>query len=371
MSTKLRSPLGPGEAAPWFRAPVLNGSDAYAFDTAGGRPVLMLLFGTAANPACAEALAKMEARRALFDDRSACFFGVSVDRSDVDAKRLRPQLPGIRFFLDHDRAVSRAFGALADEAGNYRGHWLLLDHSLRVVARYPIAQSDAALDAFEALVASPPAQDFAPVLVVPDLLEPDMCRGLIDLYLADGGEDSGFMRDVGGVTKLLLDPKHKVRRDCSIEEPELARQLNLRIMHRLVPMIARAFSFQATRVERLIVGCYDAASGGHFRPHRDNTALGTAHRRFAVTVNLNAEEYEGGDLRFPEFGPRTYRAPTGGAIVFSCALLHEATPVTKGTRYAFLPFLYDEAGAQLREKNSRFLEGELANYKATQDVRVG
>ena len=124
-------------------------------------------------------------------------------------------------------------------------------------------------------------------------------------------------------------------------------------------------------VERLLVGCYEAESGGHFRAHRDNTTRGTAHRRFAVTVNLNAEEYEGGDLLFPEFGPRTYRAPTGGAIVFSCALLHQAMPVTKGRRFAFLPFLYDEEGAAERERNARFMEGDLANYRAADDVPVG
>ena len=30
--------------------------------------------------------------------------------------------------------------------------------------------------------------------------------------------------------------------------------------------------------------------------------------------------------------------------MFSCSLLHEATRVTRGRRYAFLPFLYDAAG---------------------------
>ena len=43
--------------------------------------------------------------------------------------------------------------------------------------------------------------------------------------------------------------------------------------------------------------------------------------------------------------------PTGGAVVFSCSLLHEATPVTSGKRYAFLPFLYDEEGARIGQKN--------------------
>ena len=61
-----------------------------------------------------------------------------------------------------------------------------------------------------------------------------------------------------------------------------------------------------------------------------------------------SEGFTGGDLRFPEFGPRCYRPPTGGAVVFCCSLLHEVTPVTAGVRYAFLPFLYDEAGERLR-----------------------
>jgi predicted 2-oxoglutarate/Fe(II)-dependent dioxygenase YbiX len=135
-------------------------------------------------------------------------------------------------------------------------------------------------------------------------------------------------------------------------------------------MVNRAFSFNATRVERLLVGCYEAETGGHFRAHRDNTTKGTAHRRFAVTINLNAEDYEGGDLNFPEFGPRLYRAPTGGAIAFSCSLLHRATPVARGRRFAFLPFLYDDAGAALRERNAGFLEGEAAYYRADQDVVV-
>jgi len=116
-------------------------------------------------------------------------------------------------------------------------------------------------------------------------------------------------------------------------------------------------------MERYIVACYEAGAG-HFRPHRDNTTSGTAHRRFAVTINLNADDYDGGDLHFPEYGQRTYRAPTGGAIVFSCSMLHEATPVTRGKRYAFLPFLYDEVAAKQREANNRFLDPSLGDYSS-------
>ena len=371
MTAPRKSLLGLGEAAPFFTCPTLGGKIPYVFDTAAGRPLLLLFFGTAANDKVRAALATMAARRALFDDRRAAFFGISVDPADVSEGRIHAQLPGIRFFLDHDRSISRMYGAAeAAPSEVYRGHWLLLDRTLRVRGRFPLAGSEAALDALAALVAAPPMPDWAPVVAVPDIFEPDLCRRLIDLYEADGGSESGFMRDVGGITRLLVDPRHKVRRDYLVEDPELARALNLRIIHRLLPMVKRAFQYQATRVERLLVGCYEAETGGHFRAHRDDTSLGTAHRRFAVTINLNAGDYEGGDLMFPEYGPRTYCAPTGGAVVFSCSLLHRAMPVTKGRRFAFLPFLYDDEGAKLREENTRFLEGDLANYRADQDVVV-
>jgi predicted 2-oxoglutarate/Fe(II)-dependent dioxygenase YbiX len=111
------------------------------------------------------------------------------------------------------------------------------------------------------------------------------------------------------------------------------------------------------------VSCYDSSSGGYFRAHRDNTTKGTAHRRFAVTINLNVGEYEGANLVFPEFGSRAYCAPTGGAVVFSCSLLHEVLPVTKGRRYAFLPFLYDDAAAKIREANGQYLDESLGTYR--------
>lgn len=191
--------------------------------------------------------------------------------------------------------------------------------------------------------------------MVPRVFEPEFCQELIAYYNLHGGGESGFMREVEGRTIGIQDPTFKRRRDQNIFDERLQTEAIYRIHDRLVPEIHRAFQFKATRIERHIVACYDGKSGGFFRPHRDNTTKGTAHRKFAVSLNLNTGQYQGGLLRFPEFGRQTYTAPAGGAVVFSCSLLHEATPVTQGLRYAYLPFLYDDAAAKIREMNLQFL----------------
>jgi len=95
------------------------------------------------------------------------------------------------------------------------------------------------------------------------------------------------MRDVGGRTVGVLDD-FKKRRDATITDQGLIDEIVMRIRRRLVPDIEKAFQFTATRIERYIVACYDAEDGGYFKAHRDNTTAGAAHRKFAVSINLNA-----------------------------------------------------------------------------------
>ena len=113
---------------------------------------------------------------------------------------------------------------------------------------------------------------------------------------------------------------------------------------RVMPEVRKAFAFRATRFEGFKIGCYDASTGGFFRPHRDNLTSSTAHRVFALTLNLN-DGYEGGQLRFPEYGNQLYRPAAGAALIFSCAHLHEVLDVTAGRRFVLLSFLYGEPAA--------------------------
>ncbi|MBP2233157.1 putative 2-oxoglutarate/Fe(II)-dependent dioxygenase YbiX/peroxiredoxin [Azospirillum agricola] len=362
--------LQPGDPAPWFIARS-RGNPRYRIDTAAGRWLVLCFFPSSRDERVARRLAALLEDAGRFDDRNLAFFGMSLDPGDWD--RLRDRIPGVRFLLDPDGAASRLCGAVGetDDAGTTAA-WpqtLILDPSFRVFARVDFADPDHD-DRVGALIRSLPRAEaddtgaFAPVLVLPRVFEPELCRRLIALYDRHGGEESGVMREVDGKTVGVHDHSYKRRDDHTILDEEVRALACRRIERRVVPEIHKAFNFAVTRMERYIVACYDAASGGHFRAHRDNTTRGTAHRRFAVSINLNAEDYEGGELRFPEHGPRTYRAPTGGAVVFSGTLLHEVTPVTSGRRYAFLPFLYDEAAARLRERNNGFLGDAVGQYQA-------
>ena len=359
--------LVPGDPVPSFFARSLT-NPHYAFDSVAGRYVVLSFVGSGRISGIGEFHAQLHADGRLFDDAFASLFLVSNDPQDEADAVLRDRYPGIRTLWDQDWALARLFGCahLTNQGGNRISltTWIL-DPGLRVLKVIPNEDPRTHYAAIRDCLAGlqSPAEDlesWAPVLLVPNVLEPDLCRDLIAYCEEQGAQDSGYMKTDPrtGQTMMVVDHGHKRRSDCSIEAEPLRGALQARVNRRLVPQIERAFQFKVSRMERYIVSRYDAETGGHFRPHKDNTTLGTAHRRFAVSIGLNAEEYEGGDLRFPEFGPRTYRPPTGGAIVFSCSLLHEATPVTRGRRYAVLPFLYDEAAAKIRLENARHLQDE-------------
>jgi predicted 2-oxoglutarate/Fe(II)-dependent dioxygenase YbiX len=356
-----------GEPVPHFQARA-EGNPRFAFDTVAGRWVMMLIPGPLAEPGKADRLAAMVAPHAAkLDVANACLLVIGTDPEDERAGRLKDG-PGRRVLWDDDGSARHALRAVSAE-GELRTGWMLLDPQLRVFGLWPLDQGTEAMATLAML--PPPGQHagvplHAPVLIVPRVFEPAFCRRLVDLYDTQGGGESGFMRDVDGRTVGVLDGSHKRRKDAVIEDEALQAQFRARLVARLSPEIRRAFQFNPTRIERYIVACYDSADLGFFRAHRDNTTKGTAHRRFAVTINLNTGEYDGGELSFPEFGPQTYVAPIGGAVVFSCSLLHEARPVTRGRRYATLPFLYDDAAAKIREENLAFLAAAAAASPANQ-----
>jgi 2OG-Fe(II) oxygenase superfamily len=234
---------------------------------------------------------------------------------------------------------------------------LVIDHGLRLVERLRCnatgGEVTAALALCERLMQqrtppTPVVTQQAPVLLVPQVFGPDFCRRLIDRWAeADKQEDvaSGYYAAGTGQPgdPSARRPTLKRRSDWLIPDGPVHNDIADLLSRRVGPELRKAFDFQADNFEQLRIGCYDATRGGYFRRHRDNVGPPEIRRRrFAMSLNLN-DEYEGGEVHFPEYGPQLYRPPTGAALLFSCSLLHEAMEIRSGRRFVLLTFFFGAA----------------------------
>ncbi|WPZ36294.1 2OG-Fe(II) oxygenase [Thalassobaculum sp. OXR-137] len=357
----------PGDFLPAFIAdtPI---NPRFEFDAVAGRTVLLCFVGSGTKGNAAQAVSTLRSVEKTLHRAGILVYLVTAHPEERQNPALMSDDKRTMPFYDMDLKVHRAYGMVGKSNGsgqNYtvlRNGCFLIGRNLRLADYIDFGPLDTFTARLAASVARLPAEPsvapaggHAPVLYVPDVFERDLCRQLIDEYEAHGGGPSGVMRDVNGVTTGFLDDSVKRRRDAPIRNPDTLVRVRRNLINRLTGEIKKVYNFDATHIERFMVGCYDSGDSGFFSAHRDNGGSGTAHRRFAVSINLNAEEFEGGELWFPEYGPHLYKPATGGAVVFSCSMLHEARKVTAGRRYAFLPFLFDAKAAAIRDANRGFL----------------
>ena len=184
------------------------------------------------------------------------------------------------------------------------------------------------------------AHPHAPVLQLPRLFDRSLCQRLIEAH------SSGSIQ---GTVMLVKDGRHAPGVDTSIKNRRdhrltgaLRDEVWRLLCGRAWPAVSAAFASEVTRFEYLDVGCYSAEGRGHFVPHRDNTSPQTAHRRFAVSVNLN-DDYEGGEIHFPDFPSSAYRPAAGDGVGQRAGEDHAAAPVTRGQRYVLVGMLGNDA----------------------------
>ncbi len=315
-----RGPLGVGERAADFVLRGPAGVPVRFYAHAGGRPTVVVFSGDLDDPQLVDLVDQLALR-------------ADVALLGIVAKESAPDV-GFPLWSDPAGTVAAAYGVTASEVTA-----VVLDPNLRVVG---VVRGESFAQQVVALLDDAVHRDpvhhvaiQAPVLLIPRVLDTAQCERLIQVWEQDGNADTGVARSGGDV----LDSGYKRRRDHTVGDPKLLRELSSVIGRRVLPEVRKAFAFRATRFEGFKIGCYDAGTGGFFRPHRDNLTPSTAHRVFALTLNLN-DGYEGGQLRFPEYSNQLYQPDAGAALVFSCAHLHEVRDMTAGRRFALLSFLY-------------------------------
>ncbi len=228
-------------------------------------------------------------------------------------------------------------------AGALRMRVIVLDPNQRVAATFDSRALPAAAEAMDGLARSVRSDGggelllqtpMAPVLVLPRVFEPDFCVQLMRLWGKGDHKDSGVSSRYGNVNMDHL----KRTEDYTIVEPMMLKAVSDRLAYRIGPELTKVFAFDRQfTFDSHVVLSYSADGKHFFGAHRDNGAPTTADRAFAVSLNLN-DDYEGGELVFPEYAGVRVRPPAGAAAVFSCSLLHQVLPVTRGRRYVLTTF---------------------------------
>jgi predicted 2-oxoglutarate/Fe(II)-dependent dioxygenase YbiX len=318
----------------------------YSFEEQYGRPAVLILAGAKSRQLAAVA-AGLVPHLSSFLARNADVLILAAENPD--------RLFGGMLALPPIRTIDCGGFLLRCGVGPSDLLVLVLDRNLRIAMRLEAEKdTDTALACLACLDALPfeAPRDIAmpaPVILLPNLLQHALCRHLIDLFETSPTIDGAVARvDAAGHACSVVDHQKKHRRDMMIQEDtELHRMLRDILLARCVPEIAKAFQSNTAYTDRILISRYDHAAGW-FRRHRDNAACNVAFREFALSVNLNTGEYEGGHLSFPEYNDHRYCPSAGGGVIFSTALLHEAAPVTAGRRYVLLTFLHGEAAEARR-----------------------
>ena len=358
-----QSRLAPGEP---LTAPAWFGPDGREFpisaDRFAGRRLVLLVLGARPGRAADAELARFSKLAPVFAETGALALVLSP-RSPTDNAALTRRLGlAVPVLSDPAFAIGAALGFADPPPGGRRARsarppsfaTVVVDENRRIERIFgPEAGPTHARAALDACAARWPsarvvAGRLAPVLIVPELVERDHCARLVGVWEA-GEKIRGTVSPGAGDGGAVVDTAIKRRGDVYLANSDAEAQALVRLFQRrLFPEIAKAFRFRITRAETLRIGGYDARERGHFKPHRDDTTPATRHRQFAMSLNLNTGEYRGGELRFPEYGGQVFDVARGGAVIFSCALLHEALPVTEGRRIGIFGFFYGEADEERR-----------------------
>ena len=345
--------LEPGDRVPNFVLPNHQGNGIMFYNKTQGGPILLLLYDRNDDAVARSELAAFVERRDEFAALDAELFVINRDSPQNNAALVAEHDLDCPVMADIKGKITEALVAAVSTPGEAASFdWempvmvLVLDRNQRLLDSLRNDGRGLAEQSLELLRRAAPRverqqlSDTAPVLVLPNMLAADLCRKLIGVWETQGHEEGLVAAVKDGKTVLSVDYGKKKRLDHVIRDDDLNGMLNRKIGPRLADAIFKAFLFKDFYLERWQIGVYQASRNDSFRPHRDNLSADTASRRFAISVNLN-DDYEGGGVVFPEYGPHVYNVPAGAAVIFSCSHIHEALPVTRGRRFVLLSCLRD------------------------------
>lgn len=334
--------LLPGDRVPNLTFPDLNGKSRSLYLEVFGGPILMVIAPSPDAAPSRDLISGLSRHTNALSKAGAHSFILTTNQPSggLDKSALvmiDPYGDGMRLF--------RPFrGDSQEEKDRAKASVALLDPNQRVVEvftvedlRDPLGEAVRRATGVAEIWSRQPVRldRAAPVMILDKLMSTALRQELIANWESDNAEGT-----VSDGFKNIADPSVKQNREHVVTDPDLQRRVAQEIGPRVVNEIQKVFNYRLPlRFEMLTVLGYDSKRADFFGPHRDNLRS-NQRRRFALSLNLN-DEYEGGELVFPEYGPHTYGPPSGAGAVFSCELLHRALPVRSGRRLVLTTFLIE------------------------------
>ena len=219
----------------------------------------------------------------------------------------------------------------------------LLDPNLRVRATLPFTDGARVATDVAELVAELVWDDRrlreitsqAPLLVVPDVLDPEQCAWLIAVWEQQGNSQTGVESATGGGRAEQHDTQLKRRRDHIVGDPQRSRELATRIGRRVVPEPVQGVRVPGEPLrglqDRLLPGGRPRVLR---RPPRQPQPRDRAPSLRPHPQSQRARRTM--SYASPSTGPSgtgRYRPAAGAALLFSCSHLHEVLDVTAGRRF--------------------------------------
>ncbi len=315
-----------------------------------GKFCLLMYFPSAQPEAAAKFYHELQERlekAGLKDIWQTIITDDTMERANRFREMFKVSLP---LCLDPERRIVRSLG-IAKQGAQVPFAAFVLDTNLKITHVHVQAEpgvmaamlvNDLALEmaTFKQNNQSQIIRRAAPALMVPQVFTPEFCAKCIRAFRTGNTFDG----TVGSKENKVYRADVKVRTDY-IVNGELLEEIDDKFSRSFFPEIKKVFGFEVTHREIYKIGLYTGEKGGFFKQHRDNFDYPMAYRRVASTIHLN-DDYEGGGVRFPEYGDDIYRPTAGSAVAFSASTLHEALPVTKGERFILVAFVHgneDEA----------------------------